>query len=192
MSEKASTRLPPKSPDDTDQHRLAPRPRTTKTSVLVSLLSVVIAGAFVLLSVLLSSFSGPLSITSPHFHSRHATFNGPTFNISRASVLARCAALKTIPGPPPDFWGRDESERFEPGTNATLIRNAVIFTGKDNGSDIVRGDLLLDKGVVRQVGDDLSYLIEEYRGGRNLTIVDADGAWVTPGLGALFFRSADV
>lgn len=98
----------------------------------------------------------------------------------KENVLSQCAALRTTPGPPAGFAARDESDRFEAGTNATLIRNCLIFTGRDNGTDVVRGDIMLDKGIIRSIGDIADSLI---RATPNLTVVDAKGAWVTPGLG---------
>src|ERR1700678_471493 len=56
--------------------------------------------------------------------------NFPIYNHSKPAILLRCAALNFMPSPPQDFYSREESDRFEPGTNATLIRNCVIFTGK--------------------------------------------------------------
>ncbi|KAF8914186.1 carbohydrate esterase family 9 protein [Gymnopilus junonius] len=94
-------------------------------------------------------------------------------------ILARCASLHTIPSPPASFHSRDESDRFEEGTNATLIRNAFIFTGRDNGSETIRGDLLLDRGIIRGMGKISRRIIDNTP---NLTVIDAKGAWVTPGL----------
>jgi hypothetical protein len=51
-----------------------------------------------------------------------------------------------------------------------------------NGTEIVYGDLLLDRGLVRGIGEiPQSYISQA----TNLTVVDADGAWVTPGLGKI-------
>ncbi|KAG2013293.1 hypothetical protein CC2G_010222 [Coprinopsis cinerea AmutBmut pab1-1] len=103
----------------------------------------------------------------------------PIFRAQREELLARCAAVRVIPGPPPNFWGRDKSDRFEPGTNGTLIRNAKIFTGEKNGTVVIHGDLLLDKGIIRGIGDIPGRVIDSVE---NLTVVNANGAWVTPGL----------
>ncbi|TFK55529.1 composite domain of metallo-dependent hydrolase [Heliocybe sulcata] len=94
-------------------------------------------------------------------------------------ILAKCAALRQPAGPPTDFGDREVSDRFEPGTNATLIRNARIWTGINNGTDIVYGDVLLDQGIVKAVGKVPRSL---YAPLENITVVDAKGAWVTPGL----------
>ncbi|KAF9481821.1 hypothetical protein BDN70DRAFT_830235, partial [Pholiota conissans] len=104
-----------------------------------------------------------------------ALFDLKTKNV----VLSRCTALEVAPGPPDSFHSREESDRFELGTNATWIRNCVIFTGKNNGTDIVHGDILLDKGIIKGVGKISRRILDSIE---NLTTVDADGAWVTPGL----------
>lgn len=101
------------------------------------------------------------------------------YNHSKPAILSRCAALKLAPGPPQDFHSREESDRFEPGTNATLIRNCFIFTGKDNGTEVIHGDILLDKGVIKGLGKISGRVIENTP---NLTTIDAKHAWVTPGL----------
>ncbi|KDR83960.1 hypothetical protein GALMADRAFT_236481 [Galerina marginata CBS 339.88] len=122
------------------------------------------------------SFVGPFS----RFPSlSEARYSNPAFTFSKENVLARCASLRITPSPPNGFDSRDESDRFEEGTNATLIRNALIFTGRDNGTDVIRGDLLLDKGVIKGVGKISGRVIDNTP---NLTIVNANGAWVTPGL----------
>lgn len=102
--------------------------------------------------------------------------------MQQQEILSRCAAIRTEPGPPANFLGRDKSDRYEPGTNATLIRNASIFTGENNGTVVLRGDILLDKGIIRAIGDIPGRVIENTP---NLTTVEANGAWVTPGLGML-------
>ncbi|KAF8812241.1 composite domain of metallo-dependent hydrolase [Phlegmacium glaucopus] len=105
--------------------------------------------------------------------------NAATYNHSKPAILSRCAALKFTPNPPQGFHSREESDRFEPGTNATLIRNCVIFTGRDNGTEIIHGDILLDKGIIKGLGKISGRIIDNTP---NLTIIDAKHAWVTPGL----------
>ncbi|KAI0251330.1 hypothetical protein BJV78DRAFT_1282605 [Lactifluus subvellereus] len=91
-------------------------------------------------------------------------------------ILMRCAALKARPGPPSNFLERDVSDRFEEGTPATIIRNATIWTGGKNGTEIIYGDLLLDKGIVKTIGEVPRAPVD------NVRTIDARGAWVTPGL----------
>jgi len=93
-------------------------------------------------------------------------------------ILTRCASLRMKSGPPLNFVERSVSDRFEEGTPATLIRNATIWTGQKNGTEVIYGDLLLDKGIVKAVGQVPRAPLRDVR------IVDAGGAWVTPGLSA--------
>lgn len=99
--------------------------------------------------------------------------------------LARCASLKVAAGPPANFHDRKVSDRFAHGTKATLLHNARIWTGENNGTEILHGDVFIDKGIIQSVGDvnlnalglDLDGMIA--RG--ELDVVDVGGAWVTPG-----------
>lgn len=100
--------------------------------------------------------------------------------VNAQKILARCMSLKALPGPPPAFNSRDISDRHEPGTNATWIKNGVIFTGEKNGTVVIEGDLLLDKGIVKAIGRIPGWMLDQVD---NLTTVNAHGAWITPGLG---------
>jgi hypothetical protein len=97
------------------------------------------------------------------------------------SILRQCAGLRAMPGPPEDFHARVHSDRFESGTRPTLIKNARVWTGAKNGTETLDGDVLLSGGVVKGVGNIPEALLRDLTG---LVVVDADGAWVTPGLGA--------
>jgi imidazolonepropionase-like amidohydrolase len=79
-----------------------------------------------------------------------------------------------------NFHNRKESDRFEPGTKPTLIKNGKIWTGGLNGTEVVHGDILIDKGLIKGVGHFGHATIAAY--GDELVIVDANGAWVTPGI----------
>ena len=105
---------------------------------------------------------------------------------SRADInhaLEFCDALNGPLNTVKDFSDRKRSDRYEHGTNATLIRNAVIWTGRDNGTEILRGSILLDNGIVWRLGNAYEHLIQD---DDDVTIIDAKGGWVTPGLGELF------
>ena len=67
-------------------------------------------------------------------------------------ILDRCRTLDVKPAPPNDFYSRTQSDRFAPGTRATVIRNATIWTGFDDGKEILQGDMLLDGGIIRWIG----------------------------------------
>jgi hypothetical protein len=146
-------------------------------------LSIAVATAFVIVSTsfwTFTKFSGFPSFVEPS----HAVTPNFKFNAeAKQAILSRCALLRATPHPPESFHSREESERFESGTNATLIRNALIFTGRDNGTDVIHGDILLDKGIVKGIGKISGRVIDNTP---NLTIVNANGAWVTPGLGNIF------
>lgn len=88
---------------------------------------------------------------------------------------ARCAQLKLSPGPSPDFTHeRTVSDRFVLGTPATLVKNATIWTGRADGSEVIRGDVLLDKGLIKGIG-------KVELGDTQVVEIDARGAWVTSG-----------
>ncbi|KAF5371160.1 hypothetical protein D9758_004120 [Tetrapyrgos nigripes] len=102
-----------------------------------------------------------------------------TIPINAAQILDKCANLDTLPGPPPDFYSRKESDRFEPGTKPVLIKRATIWTGERNGTEIVTGDVLLDKGMIKAFGHIKTSTILKHG---HVEIIDAAGAWLTPGI----------
>lgn len=59
-------------------------------------------------------------------------------------LLETCKALKVTPSS--NFAPRTQSDRYVPGTNATWIRNATIWIGREEGT-YESGDILLDKYV---------------------------------------------
>ena len=99
--------------------------------------------------------------------------------------LARCASLKIAAGPSANFHDRSESDRFVAGTKATLVHNARIWTGENNGTEILRGDVFIDKGLIQGVGNinlrALGVDVDDMVARGELNVVDAHGAWVTPG-----------
>ncbi|OCH88859.1 carbohydrate esterase family 9 protein [Obba rivulosa] len=104
-------------------------------------------------------------------HSRHTI---------QAATLARCRSLHETPGPPPDFHKRKQSDRFVPGTKPVLLKNAKIWTGVNNGTEVVHGDILLEKGLIKGVGHVSRSILAEYKD--DLVTVDVKNAWVTPGI----------
>lgn len=72
--------------------------------------------------------------------------------VDAAETLAKCLAAQTNPGPPASFFKRSISDRFQPGTKPVLVRNATIWTGQIDGLEVVQGDILLDKGIIKAVG----------------------------------------
>jgi imidazolonepropionase-like amidohydrolase len=61
----------------------------------------------------------------------------------------------------------------------------MIWTGARNGTEIVYGDVLLDRGLVVAVGYIPPSLLDGVRqlsGTTEIRVEDLGGAWVTPGL----------
>ncbi|KAG6831393.1 hypothetical protein H0H92_010995 [Tricholoma furcatifolium] len=127
-------------------------------------------------------------LTSPFVSFFYPTpFRDSDVSVDAHEILARCMSLKARPGPPHSFHSRETSDRYEPGTNATFIKNAVIFTGNKNGSEVIHGSILMDKGIIRSIGNVPERHLNNFQ---HVTVVDAKGAWVTPGLGANDLNSA--
>ncbi|KAG9118853.1 hypothetical protein FRC07_006429, partial [Ceratobasidium sp. 392] len=97
-----------------------------------------------------------------------------------AKELSRCKSLQEKPGPSKHFWSRTVSDRFEPGTPPTLIQNATIWTGGDDGYEIVLGDIFLDKGLIKAVGRVPDVLLDN--AGPKLVTKNVGGAWVSPAI----------
>ncbi|KAG8977393.1 hypothetical protein FRC05_001791 [Tulasnella sp. 425] len=97
------------------------------------------------------------------------------------TVLSECASVKAKPGVSASFTKRIKSDRFEPAVAPPqLIRNATIWTGRKDGTHVVRGDILLQGGLIKAVGSVPKKLLAEF--GSDLIQIDANGAWVTPGI----------
>ncbi|KAG6849822.1 hypothetical protein H0H93_004631, partial [Arthromyces matolae] len=95
------------------------------------------------------------------------------------TIIAQCRATRAKVNTGVNFHARVESDRFAPGTKPTLIKRARIWTGANNGTEVVYGDILLAKGLIKSVGH--FYGIENFYGD-DLVVIDAKGAWVTPGI----------
>ena len=91
-------------------------------------------------------------------------------------MISKSAELNTLPSPPKDFYNRKESDRFDAllaPKHPVVVRNATILTGEvAEGLEIVFGDVLLDKGLIKAVGNigKVDGQVEE---------IQANGAWVT-------------
>ena len=95
-----------------------------------------------------------------------------------AEIINKCNSLKVLPAPPSDFHRRSHSDRFAYGTPPTLFRNASIWTGRNSGHEVVAGDLLIDKGLIKEIGFIEDATLAEYK---DLVVIDTEGAWITPG-----------
>ncbi|KAG6845273.1 hypothetical protein H0H87_011682 [Tephrocybe sp. NHM501043] len=127
-----------------------------------------------------------LLATSTLFYQTYLS-DPPNNDLSR--VITQCADIATPAGPGPsynpDIRASTGSDRYVFGTAPTLIRNAKIWTGAANGTEIVNGDILLDKGVVVALGRismDTVLKVKAMSALKTVDIVDAKGKWVTPGI----------
>jgi len=124
-------------------------------------------------------------VCNTHFPARYG-FEHTLHQIHRAPhnaqlILSQCTALNALPGPPVNFLEREVSDRFEPGTKPTLIRNATIWTGAHNGTEVIFGDILLDGGIIKGIGEIPDFRLTGITD--DLVTINANGAWMTPGLG---------
>ncbi|EKM54380.1 uncharacterized protein PHACADRAFT_123385 [Phanerochaete carnosa HHB-10118-sp] len=97
-----------------------------------------------------------------------------------ATAVARCRSLRAGPGPPSDFAKRTRSDRYVPGTKPVLIKNAKIWTGERNGTEVVHADILIAKGIIKGIGQTARKALNAYKD--DIEVVDAKNAWVTPGI----------
>ncbi|KZV62706.1 carbohydrate esterase family 9 protein, partial [Peniophora sp. CONT] len=97
-------------------------------------------------------------------------------------ILARCRALDVTPAPPRNFYRRDSSDRAVEGTKPVLIQNARIWTGANNGTEVVEGDVFIDKGIIKGVGHLGRKHIQSLKEKHDIVVLDAEGAWLTPGI----------
>jgi hypothetical protein len=99
-----------------------------------------------------------------------------------SAIIAKCRHLQMQTGPPPsqNFNFRTHSDRFEEGTRPVLVKNAKIWTGGNNGTEVIQGDILMDRGIIKNIGYLQSWSLGLY--GERLIVLDAKGAWVTPGI----------
>ncbi|EGN99656.1 hypothetical protein SERLA73DRAFT_159873 [Serpula lacrymans var. lacrymans S7.3] len=131
---------------------------------------------FVLLASLLTLLYCYAEFASLSYGHHHQTITVP---LHAQETLVKCRALNTRPGASTNE--RSQSDRFQPGTNPIVIRNASIWTGLDNGLDVLQADLFLDKGLIKSVGEiDLTILAKDRT--KEITVIDAHGAWLTPGI----------
>lgn len=95
-------------------------------------------------------------------------------------IRQRCANLKALPVGF-DASERTQSDRFDLGTRSTLLRNAKIWTGLLNGTEVIHGDILLHNGIIKALGY-IPLSILQSVAPNTLDVHDLLGAWVTPGL----------
>ncbi|KAI0342088.1 composite domain of metallo-dependent hydrolase [Trametopsis cervina] len=117
------------------------------------------------------------------YYSSHFSHDQSSGNVHvplhAAQTLRECRKLHLKPGVPDNFYERETSDRFQPGTKPVLIRNATIWTGRVQGLEVITGDLLLEGGLIKQIGHISPEVIPRYK---DLEVIDVNGAWVTPGV----------
>jgi len=96
------------------------------------------------------------------------------------AIIAKCRHLQMQAGPPQDFLSHSHSDRFEEGTRPVLVKNAKIWTGRRNGTEVIHSDILMDKGIIKSIGHLQGLSLGLY--GERLMVLDAKGAWITPGI----------
>ena len=106
-------------------------------------------------------------------HFRRASQNSiPTPLVEAAR--AQCRLKDARAGPPPMFDTRKENDRVLPGTSATVVRNATVWTGDEVLHEI---DVILDHGLIVDMRSaDRTYSYD------NAQVLDAAGRWLTPGI----------
>ncbi|KAF9230010.1 hypothetical protein BU15DRAFT_84184 [Melanogaster broomeanus] len=80
--------------------------------------------------------------------------------------------LNLKPAPHLTSSGCSHSDRYEPGMKPVLIWNAAIWTGLQNGLDVVRGDILLEQGLIKAIGN-IDTLVNK----GDIAEVDTKGKW---------------
>lgn len=120
-----------------------------------------------------------IAIWLPAFELPHAFSTTRPLPPHIATAISRCKNLSQKPGPPNDFHDRKYSDRFAADTPPTLLKNAKVWTGMSNGTEVLHTDVLLDKGIIQSVGRVPAHILKKYRD--KLVTVDLHNAWVTPG-----------
>lgn len=122
----------------------------------------IVIGAISLLAFSLQAIAIP-AVTSNHVSvtNRHAR-----------EILDKCRSLNTKPAPPPHFYSRVQSDRFQLDTPPIHIRNATIWTGHMQGLEAIKGDIFLNEGIIRSVGHIPAQLLLTHK---NITTIDANG-----------------
>ncbi|KAJ6553541.1 composite domain of metallo-dependent hydrolase [Mycena vulgaris] len=137
-----------------------PRTRRTRPQLVLALLALLLASNF----LVFNAFFQPQKAVNLPLHADR--------------ILAQCRALDVKPAPAPSFHLRTESDRFQPGTRAVLVKNTTIWTGRMDGLEVLKGDIFMNGGIIVATGvveQSLLDLLEH-------DVVDAQGAWVTPGI----------
>lgn len=128
--------------------------------------------------------TGPVSVFGFEF-----PFPKPSPAPHPPHVVEGLAKCKVIAKSPPTFNSlqnlkRSHNDRYAPGTQDTLLKNATIWTGNKDGEEVIHGgDVLLVNGLVKKIGKGLQVeqLKREGLVKSHVEEVELDGAWLTPG-----------
>jgi hypothetical protein len=94
-----------------------------------------------------------------------------------SSAILRCRGLNLSPVDVQRSHKRIDSDRFDRGTKPVLLKNARIWTGERNGTEIISGNVFLDQGVIKNISQ-----IDIVALDSDTIVIDAKNAWVTPGI----------
>ena len=127
----------------------------------------------------------------------YLSVRGPFFPLPRPSHpangdmikqgLERCEEVRSMPPDTSNFAkDRTMSDRYEPGTRPVLLNNGTLWTGDDNGEQVIcGGSILLKNGIIWKIGKHKDVIKEmEAEGLRDdeIETVELSGKWVTPGI----------
>ena len=98
--------------------------------------------------------------------------------------LKQCEIITRSPPNPKPFTGkRKTSDRYAAGTRAVLLKNATLWTGENDGEEVLRGaSVLLDRGVIHRIGGDDLVALANSASLQSVEAIELHGAWVTPGI----------
>ncbi|WVN90229.1 uncharacterized protein L203_105465 [Cryptococcus depauperatus CBS 7841] len=101
-------------------------------------------------------------------------------------VLQGMKQCEVISRPPPHFMrfnaqSRKRSDRFVAGTKSVWLKNGTVWTGEDDGHEILKEvGVFLEDGLIRKIGmeSEMSMFVQD----REYEEIELNGAWVTPGI----------
>lgn len=135
---------------------------------------------------ILSCLAGILLIVfyvtcGPYFPRPGPAPRPPVSDIVKRGLL-QCEAIKLMPPDTSAFRvNRTISDRYEPNNaKPVLLKNATVWTGGDNGEEVLYGaSIYLRGGVVVSVGaeKDVRQVVKDHA-----QEIDVQGRWVTPGI----------
>jgi len=127
--------------------------------------------------VLVAAATSATYLFSPISSTHHASTAAP---VNAQAILDTCSGLHTQVEVPSNFALRTESDRYERGTRALLVKNATVWTGNHDGKEVLHNtDVFLDKGIIKFIGkfrrNEVGFDAADY------DVLDAAGSWLTPG-----------